>query len=359
MNNAATPPESRDASGTSPHAPPLLSVRGLKKHFNVGSKGPGGTPQRTVHAVDGVDFDLHRGKTLAIVGESGSGKTTAALSVMRLAPVTAGTIHFNGVDLTSLEGEALRRLRRHFQFIFQDPYSSLNPRQRAGDIVRTPLMLQGIGTPAEQRERVSELFRLVGLREDQKMQFPHQFSGGQRQRLSIARALATNPLLVVCDEPVSALDVAIQAQILNLLRRIQREMGQSFLFISHDMAVVEHICDDIAVMYLGQIVEQASREAFFARPLHPYSVALMSAVPTVTGGREKAARRIRLNGDPPSPIDLPSGCRFAARCPAAQPICSREAPPLREVVPGHKVSCHFVEVESGQVRAPLDGHLSN
>jgi peptide/nickel transport system ATP-binding protein len=252
----------------------------------VGSKGPGGTPQRTVHAVDGVDFDLHRGKTLAIVGESGSGKTTAALSVMRLAPVTAGTIHFNGVDLTSLEGEALRRLRRHFQFIFQDPYSSLNPRQRAGDIVRTPLMLQGIGTPAEQRERVSELFRLVGLREDQKMQFPHQFSGGQRQRLSIARALATNPLLVVCDEPVSALDVAIQAQILNLLRRIQREMGQSFLFISHDMAVVEHICDDIAVMYLGQIVEQASREAFFARPLHPYSVALMSAVPSVTGGRE-------------------------------------------------------------------------
>src|SRR5690606_11514734 len=215
-----------------------------------------------------------------------------------------------GVDLTSLQGEALRKQRRHLQLVFQDPYSSLNPRQRAGEIVRMPLILMGIGSPAEQKEKVNELFRLVGLREEQQALFPHQFSGGQRQRLNVARALATDPQLIVCDEPVSALDIAIRAQILNLLRRIQRERGQSFLFISHDMAVVEHICDDIAVMYLGQIVEQATREGFFSRPLHPYSVALMSAVPTVTGGRQKAANRIKLTGDPPSPINPPKGCRF-------------------------------------------------
>ncbi|MGB6009263.1 MAG: oligopeptide/dipeptide ABC transporter ATP-binding protein [Castellaniella sp.] len=325
-------------------------------HFDVGRKGPDGMRSK-VHAVDGVDFEIERGKTLAIVGESGSGKTTTALSVMCLAPVTAGSIHFDGVELTALQGEALRKQRRHFQFIFQDPYSSLNPRQRAGDIVRMPLAVLGIGSPAEQRQKVSELFRLVGLREDQQMQFPHQFSGGQRQRLNIARALATDPQLVVCDEPVSALDVAIQAQILNLLRRIQRERGQSFLFISHDMAVVEHICDDIAVMYLGQIVEQGSREAFFSRPLHPYSVALMSAVPTVVGGRERAASRIRLHGDPPSPINPPKGCRFAGRCPAAQPLCEQEPPALREVMPGHKVACHFVKAEGGRVVAPLDGQM--
>lgn len=343
---------STDTLERDPSLDPLLSVRGLKVHFDVGRRGFRGVPQK-VHAVDGVDFDVRRGTVLAIVGESGSGKTTTAYSVMRLAPLTAGTIHFDGIDLTELEGEALRKQRRHFQFIFQDPYSSLNPRQRAGDIVRMPLTLQGIGSPAEQQKKVSELFRLVGLREDQQMQFPHQFSGGQRQRLNIARALATDPQLVVCDEPVSALDVAIQAQILNLLRRIQRERGQSFLFISHDMAVVEHICDDIAVMYLGQIVEQASREAFFSKPLHPYSVALMSAVPTVAGGREKALKRIRLKGDPPSPINLPKGCRFASRCPVKQAVCEEEAPTLREVMPSHKVACHLVSVEGSTVVTPL------
>jgi peptide/nickel transport system ATP-binding protein len=330
-------------------------VKDLKVHFKIGRKRPGGG-QDKVHAVDGVSFDIQRGRTMAIVGESGSGKTTTALSIMRLAPVTAGTIRFNDVDLTAMEGEALRQQRRHFQLVFQDPYSSLNPRQRAGDIVRMPLMLMGMGTPAQQREKVTEMFRLVGLREDQQMLFPHQFSGGQRQRLNIARALATDPQLVVCDEPVSALDIAIRAQILNLLRRIQRERGQSFLFISHDMAVVEHICDDIAVMYLGQIVEQGSRVGFFSRPLHPYSVALMSAVPTVSGGREKAASRIRLSGDPPSPINPPKGCRFAGRCPAAQPLCEQEPPALREVIPGHKVACHFVRADGNRITAPLDGH---
>jgi oligopeptide/dipeptide ABC transporter ATP-binding protein len=333
---------------------PLLSVRDLKVHFKVRAGGWGKQPS-VVHAVDGVSFDVARGRTMAIVGESGSGKTTTALSVMRLAPITAGSIKFNDVELTSLQGEALRQQRRNLQLVFQDPYSSLNPRQRAGEIVRAPLVLMGIGTPAEQREKVNELFRLVGLREEQQLLFPHQFSGGQRQRLNVARALATDPQLIVCDEPVSALDIAIRAQVLNLLRRIQRERGQSFLFISHDMAVVEHICDDIAVMYLGQIVEQATREAFFSRPLHPYSVALMSAVPTVRGGREKAANRIKLVGDPPSPINPPAGCRFAGRCPAAQDKCKQEPPALREVIPGHKVACHFVSVQQNQVTAPLDG----
>lgn len=334
---------------------PLLSVRDLKVHFPLRRKVDG--KRQVVHAVDGVSFDLQKGRTLAIVGESGSGKTTIALSVMRLAPVTSGTIDFSGVNLTSLEGDPLRQQRRYFQFIFQDPYSSLNPRQRAGDIVRTPLQLMSIGNADEQSRKVDELFRLVGLRPDQKVLFPHQFSGGQRQRLSIARALATDPQLIVCDEPVSALDVAIRAQILNLLRRIQKKHGQSFLFISHDMAVVQHICDDIAVMYLGQIVEQASREAFFSRPLHPYSVALMSAVPTVKGGRAKAASRIRLEGEPPSPIEPPPGCRFAGRCPAAQAICHTKVPEFREVIRGHKVACHFVVNENGRVTAPLDEYL--
>ena len=339
---------------TMQNSAPLLSVRNLKVHFPV-KRGRWGAAPAVVHAVDGVSFDVQRGRTMAIVGESGSGKTTTALSVMRLGPVTEGSIHFNGVDITALKGEALRKQRRHLQLVFQDPYSSLNPRQRAGEIVRMPLILMGIGSPAEQKEKVNELFRLVGLREEQQALFPHQFSGGQRQRLNVARALATDPQLIVCDEPVSALDIAIRAQILNLLRRIQRERGQSFLFISHDMAVVEHICDDIAVMYLGQIVEQATREGFFSRPLHPYSVALMSAVPTVTGGRQKAANRIKLTGDPPSPINPPKGCRFAGRCPAAQDVCTQEAPALREVMAGHRVACHFVVADGNGVKAPLDG----
>ena len=216
-----------------------------------------------------MSFELARGRTLAIVGESGSGKTTTALSVLRLSEPTAGVIHFDGRDLTALRGEPLRRMRRQLQLVFQDPYSSLNPRQRAGDIVRAPLDLMDIGPAAGRAARVAEMFELVGLRQDQQALYPHQFSGGQRQRLNVARALASGPDLIVCDEPVSALDIAIRAQILNLLRRIQRERGQSFLFISHDMAVVEHICDDIAVMYLGKIIERASRRAFFTRRCIP------------------------------------------------------------------------------------------
>ncbi|MEN5347314.1 oligopeptide/dipeptide ABC transporter ATP-binding protein [Achromobacter mucicolens] len=336
------------------HASSLLSVRDLSVHFPVGGRGRDGKPV-VVRAVDGVSFELERGRTLAIVGESGSGKTTTALSVLRLADPTGGSIHFDGNDLTAMRGAALRRMRRRLQLVFQDPYSSLNPRQRAEDIVRTPLDLMGIESPGGREARVALMFELVGLRPEQRQLFPHQFSGGQRQRLNIARALASAPDLIVCDEPVSALDIAIRAQILNLLRRIQREQGQSFLFISHDMAVVEHVCDDIAVMYLGKIIERASRRAFFSRPLHPYSVALMSAVPTVKGGRETAARRVKLSGDPPSPVNPPPGCRFAGRCPAAQALCSTREPALREVAPAHHVACHFVETRGGVTVSPLQG----
>lgn len=325
----------------------LLQVNDLKVHFPRPRKG-WFQPTEVVKAVDGVSFEVARGTTLAIVGESGSGKTTTALAAMSLAPITSGQVLLGDTDLGALAGEALRRARARMQIIFQDPFSSLNPRQRVGDAVRAPLDLMKIGTPAQRTERVRELFQQVGLRPEQQQLFPHQFSGGQRQRINIARALATHPELVVCDEPVSALDVAIRAQILNLLARLQRELGLTYLFISHDMAVVEHLCDEIAVMYLGQIVERAPRRQFFAQPLHPYSVALMSAVPTVDGGRARAAKRIRLVGDPPSPIAPPPGCRFSGRCPMAEPACATELPPLREVAPKHWVRCRRIETNHGE-----------
>ena len=333
-------------------SPVLLTVTDLKVHFPRAA-GLFKTPE-VVKAVDGVSFEVRRGTTLAIVGESGSGKTTSALAVMRLAPITEGSVRLGTTDLSLLGDDAMREARRRLQIIFQDPYSSLNPRQRVGDAVRAPLDLMKIGTADERSRRVDELFTAVGLRPEQKNLFPHQFSGGQRQRINIARALATNPELVVCDEPVSALDIAIRAQILNLLVKLQRELGLTYLFISHDMAVVEHICDEIAVMYLGQIVERAPRKAFFARPLHPYSVALMSAVPDVRGGRARAAKRIQLSGDPPSPISPPPGCRFASRCPVAEPACAEALPPLVQVQQGHWVRCWRVEVVDGQPVAPLE-----
>ena len=321
---------------------PVLEVSDLKVHFALPRKGFG--HKRVVHAVDGVSFQVAQGKTLGIVGESGSGKTTVALSVMRLVSATAGSIKLNGSDFGALRGDALRVQRRHIQMVFQDPYSSLNPRSRAKDIVAEPLDLMQVGTPSERQERVTEVFRQVGLRADQLALFPHQFSGGQRQRLGIARALATKPDLVVCDEPVSALDVAIQAQILNLLAELQREYKLSYLFISHDLAVVQHLCDDVLVMYLGQVVEAASREQLFTNPLHPYTWALLSSVPQV--GRRALAGTTVLDGDPPSPVDLPVGCRFAARCAYAQAICRQEPPPLRAIAPDHSVACHLV-TESG------------
>jgi len=328
-----------DRSGATADA--LLEVRDLKVHFPLRRGGLFGKTSH-VHAVDGVSFDVRRGTTFGLVGESGSGKTTTAMAVMRLVHVSGGAIRLNAHDVVGLEGEALRQARRQMQVIFQDPYSSLNPRVRAGAIVREPLDQLDVGDPAGREARVGELFRLVGLRPEQQALFPHQFSGGQRQRIGIARALATQPELIVCDEPVSALDVAIQAQILNLLRRLQDEFGLTYLFISHDLGVVQYLCDDVAVMYLGQIVEQADRLSLFKTPLHPYTWALLSAVPSADPEVRRGRDRIRLSGDPPSPIDPPEGCRFASRCPFAEDRCRRETPALRPVRDGHAVACHLV-----------------
>jgi len=329
---------------TTPVAP-LLEVRDLQVHFPIG----GGLfkPRAVVRAVDGVSFAVHKGTTFGIVGESGSGKSTTALAIMRLVKHTAGRMLLDGTDFGALGGEALRRIRRRFQMVFQDPYASLNPRKRAGDAVREALELMEVGEPSSRPQRVSQLFAQVGLRPEQLMLFPHQFSGGQRQRIVLARALAANPDLVVCDEPVSALDVAIQAQILNLMQRLQRELGLTYLFISHDLGVIRHMCDEIAVMYLGLIVEQADRETLFERPLHPYTLALWSAAPSFDPNARGRGRRIRLQGDPPSPINVPPGCRFAGRCPFAEQRCRDEPPALRSVGAGHLVACHRVS-EAGE-----------
>ena len=319
----------------------LLDVRHLKVHFQLPRRNIFAKASQ-VHAVDDVSFQVRRGTTLGIVGESGSGKTTTALAVMRLTPVTEGAMRLGDTDLVALEGADLRKARARMQIIFQDPYSSLNPRVRAGAIVREPMDLMNIGQPGDRDGRVAELFKKVGLRPEQQALFPHQFSGGQRQRIGVARALATQPELVVCDEPVSALDVAIQAQILNLLRALQTEFGLTYLFISHDLGVVQYMCDEIAVMYLGQIVEQADRISLFTEPLHPYTWALLSAVPSADPALRERADRIRLQGDPPSPIDPPPGCRFASRCPFAEANCAWETPALRRIRDGHAVACHLV-----------------
>ena len=331
-----------DLPGRAATITPVLEVRDLKVHFPLKKKLPWSAALK-VHAVDAINFEIAAGKTLGIVGESGSGKTTAALAVMRLVAVTSGQVRLMGQDTAALSGEAAREMRRHLQMIFQDPYSSLNPRMKAGDIVEEPMLLMKMGTPEERKARARELFAQVGLRPDQMPLFPHQFSGGQRQRIGIARALSTRPRLIVCDEPVSALDVAIQAQILNLLARLQRDHGLSYLFISHDLGVIQHVCDEVAVMYLGKIVEQGSREALFARPLHPYTWALFSAVPSMENRRNQGARRVAVEGDPPSPIHLPPGCRFAGRCPYALAHCHQVEPQLREVGQGQRVACHRVE----------------
>ncbi len=316
-----------------------LKVDNLRTYFKV-RRPHLFAEQPTVYAVDGVSFEIPSGKTLGLVGESGCGKSTTAFSVLRLVEPTSGSVVLKGTDVCRLNENELRNYRRHMQIIFQDPYSSMNPRTTAGEIIRTPLKILKIGTPEEQHERVEELLRLVGLRPEQKKLYPHQFSGGQRQRICVARALAPNPGFIVCDEPVSALDVAIQSQILNLLARLQREFGLTYLFISHDMAVVQHICDEIAVMYLGRIVEKADRRSLFLDVKHPYTKALLSAVPSM----DKEAKRssTALKGDVPSPMDPPSGCHFHTRCPFAEKRCSREIPELREVRPNHWVACHLV-----------------
>ena len=318
----------------------LLDVQDLTVQFALPRKGFFG-PRPVLEAVRQVSFQLEAGRALGIVGESGSGKTTTAMATIRLVGAAGGKVLFEGQDLLQLDDEAMRQRRRDVQLIFQDPYSSLNPRARVADIVREPMDLMGIGTPEERRARVTDLFKLVGLRPDQLNLFPHQFSGGQRQRISIARALTTNPKLLVCDEPVSALDVAIQAQILNLLARLKAELGLSYLFISHDLGVVRHVCDDVAVMYLGKIVEQAPKGALFDSPRHPYTQALLSAAPSLARRKSRGyVRPIKISGDPPSPINPPKGCAFADRCPKAQELC-RQTQPLLEMLGETRVACHF------------------
>ena len=319
----------------------LIKVEALKVHFKLPRPHLLGA-HPVVHAVDGVSFSIKRGTTFGLVGESGSGKTTVALAVMRLAAITEGRVQLDDLDLGAIKGNALRHARRRMQIIFQDPYSSLNPRMRASAIVREPMDLMDIGPEGEREGKVADLFRKVGLRPEQLALFPHQFSGGQRQRIGVARALASQPDLVVCDEPVSALDVAIQAQIINLLRDLQRDFNLTYLFISHDLGVVQYFCSEIAVMYLGQIVEQADRMSLFSNPRHPYTWALLSAVPSADPAAKGRGERIRLQGDPPSPIDPPEGCRFAPRCPFAQSRCRAETPALRRFGDDHVAACHLI-----------------
>jgi peptide/nickel transport system ATP-binding protein len=321
-----------------PDSASVLEVKGLKKYFPVRR----GLLRRTighVHAVDDISFSVGPAETVGLVGESGCGKTTAGRTILRLIEPTAGSIRLEGHEISGLSKAELRPLRRRMQIIFQDPFSSLNPRMRAGDIVAEPLKLHGEGGKRARRERVAELFERVGLRRAQMDNYPHQFSGGQRQRIGVARALALNPRLIVGDEPVSALDVSIQAQVINLLRDLQRDLKLSYLFISHNLAVVEHISHRIAVMYLGRIVEYTDKTTLFTRPLHPYTEALLAAVP-IPNPAIKRVRRV-VQGDVPSPLRPPPGCHFHTRCPYAVARCKSEVPHLREVEPSHQVACHL------------------
>jgi oligopeptide/dipeptide ABC transporter ATP-binding protein len=317
----------------------VLEVDRLTKHFAFRRGLFGG--EGAVRAVDGVTFSLAQGETLALVGESGCGKSTVARLVLRLTDPTSGTIHLRGEDITHMAGESLRRARRNVQLVFQDPFASLNPRMTARQIVAEPMINYGAVDDAGFGRRIETLFDCVGLARHQWDRFPHEFSGGQRQRLGIARALALNPAVLVADEPVAALDVSIQAQILNLLADLKRDLGLAYLFISHDLSVVEFISTTVAVMYLGTIVEIASREAFFKSPRHPYARALLDSVPVTHPGRR--GRRALLQGEIPSASALPSGCRFRTRCPMATAICAERPPPLEEKVSGHRVACHHVE----------------
>jgi oligopeptide transport system ATP-binding protein len=318
---------------------PLVEVKGLVKYFPVTRGVILERKIADVKAVDGVNFGIRRGETLGLVGESGSGKTTVGKCILQIIRPTAGEVHFEGVDLCCLEGEQLRRLRTHMQPIYQDPYGSLNPRMTIGDIVGEPLVVHGLAQGQEVRERVAEILRLVGLEPEMARRYPHMFSGGQRQRIGIARALATQPSFLVCDEPVSALDVSIQAQIINLLAELQERLGLTLLFIAHDLSVVRHISDRIAVMYLGRIMELASSSDLYHNPQHPYTRALLSAVPIPDPAVERERQRMVLSGEIPSPLNPPPGCGFHPRCYERLETCSQETPPLRDRG-GHWVACH-------------------
>ncbi|GAC1356507.1 MAG: dipeptide ABC transporter ATP-binding protein [Ktedonobacteraceae bacterium] len=322
----------------------LIDVRDLKMHFPLTR---GIILQRTVgyvRAVDGISFSIERGQTLGLVGESGSGKTTIGRTIIRLYKPTAGQILFQNKDLATMQGESLRQVRRQVQMVFQDPYASLNPRFTIGTLIAEPMQIYKMGSNQELRDRTVELLRVVGLRSEYIDRYPHEFSGGQRQRIAVARALSINPEFVIADEPVSALDVSVRAQVLNLLQRLQHQFNLTYLFVSHDLSVVRHVADRIAVMYLGKIVEISDRDELYASPKHPYTKALLSAVPIPDPKLEKKRQRIILSGDLPSPINIPSGCRFHTRCPMAQQIC-REVEPAFELKEGreHYAACHFSE----------------
>ena len=324
---------------------PILEVDGLVKHFPVRT---GVVFQRTVghvRAVDGVSFDLREGETLGIVGESGCGKSTLAQVLMQLEPPTSGSVRYKGEDVFSYRGEKLRRLRRNMQIVLQDPYTSLNPRMTVGDIVGEPFEIHGdVVAKHERRRKVQEMLEVVGLNPEHIERYPHQFSGGQRQRIGIARALALRPEVIICDEPVSALDVSVQAQVMNLLGELQREFGLSYIFIAHDLSVVRHLSDRVGVMYLGKIVEMGAAEQIYERPTHPYTQALLSAVPMPDPTLRDRSGRIRLEGDVPSPVDPPSGCRFRTRCWKATDVCAEEEPELRVRVGEHPSACHHAAV---------------
>ena len=322
----------------------ILQVQNLVKHFPITrSKWIFLREQAgAVHAVDDVSFDVIRGETLGLVGESGCGKSTTGRTILQLHRPTSGHVYFEGKDLANTKGEDLRLMRRRMQMIFQDPYASLNPRMTVGEIIGEPLIIHGMATQKEAEERVKELLKRVGLNPSYTNRYPHEFSGGQRQRIGVARALALQPSLIVCDEPISALDVSIQAQVINLLEDLQKEFGLTYLFIAHDLSMIRHISTRVAVMYLGVIVELTSRNELYKNPLHPYTQALLSAVPIPDPNAEEKRQRIILQGDVPSPVNPPSGCRFRTRCPLATKICADQRPEFREVSPGHWVACHLV-----------------